>query len=496
MAGTDYGQPRVTSWNKRVGPVVPLSGDYLAWYATNQLGYLLCTFLGNSTAQETLSILYSGDGESFANKGFNPVYVPGTGYVRDPSIIYYGGVFYVACTTATDGDTFDVLRSTDLKDWTKVTSVTISGATSVWAPDLVIGSDGTTVYCFVAVDATTLSWVKATASDLSTWSSATALTVSSAPSEMIDPDVHIIGNTCYLFYKNNATGYIELATASGTDPTADYTVSETGNWASWGQAEGPSLVVEADGSYTMYMDQYVAGTGIAYSKSTSLTSGWSSPVSATVVPAWLSGTNELRHGTVLRLTDSTALAKVAAFATASLNQYTNPTYNNQSAPAGAYVGMDSTSAAVELSDGTHNIRIDNDGTGIFRVLTAGVSVRFQVDSGGNMSGLTSVSMSGELKAGYASLDPASNHYAGTTAGTIDLYMPFQGTNYKKALLYIDGYENSSGTAQTASFQTAFTNTPIVAANNTGLTVTASTTGVTFPTGMAATATGWIVVEGN
>lgn len=57
------------------------------------------------------------------------------------------------------------------------------------------------------------------------------------------------------------------------------------------------------------------------------------------------------------------------------------TPNGQGAAAGVYVG-NGQGAAVELSDGTTNVRLDNGG-GTFRVLKAGVQSNFEVDLSGN-----------------------------------------------------------------------------------------------------------------
>jgi hypothetical protein len=74
-------------------------------------------------------------------------------------------------------------------------------------------------------------------------------------------------------------------------------------------------------------------------------------------------------------------------------------------------------------------------------------------------------------------------------------MPEQGSAYKKFIVYLDAYENTSTTAQTISFATAFTYTPEVSANGTGTTVSVSTSELTLPASMSAAASGFIIVEG-
>jgi len=91
------------------------------------------------------------------------------------------------------------------------------------------------------------------------------------------------------------------------------------------------------------------------------------------------------------------------------------------------------------------------------------------------------------------LSTPTNTLTGTSAGSVIWNMPYQGTGYKKAIFYLNGYENTTTTAQTITFPTAFTYTPYVITSISG--VSASTTALTLPTSMTATATGYIIVEG-
>ena len=84
---------------------------------------------------------------------------------------------------------------------------------------------------------------------------------------------------------------------------------------------------------------------------------------------------------------------------------------------------------------------------------------------------------------------------GTSAGSIVWSQPLQGSAFKLVILYASGYENTTTTAQSITFTKAFTNTPAVIVNTTGMSITVSTTGVTLPTGMTAAATGWIIIGG-
>jgi len=88
-----------------------------------------------------------------------------------------------------------------------------------------------------------------------------------------------------------------------------------------------------------------------------------------------------------------------------------------------------------------------------------------------------------------------NTLTGTTAGSIIWSQPLQGSALKLVVLYASGYENTTTTAQSITFTKAFTNTPAVIVNTTGMSITVSTTGVTFPASMTAAASGWIIIGG-
>ena len=83
-----------------------------------------------------------------------------------------------------------------------------------------------------------------------------------------------------------------------------------------------------------------------------------------------------------------------------------------------------------------------------------------------------------------------------TSGSVTLAMPLQG-NGKQVILTFNAYENDTTTNQTINFPTAFTVTPLIVGNNTGLTITASTTGVTISApDNTTTYSGTAVIMGN
>lgn len=68
---------------------------------------------------------------------------------------------------------------------------------------------------------------------------------------------------------------------------------------------------------------------------------------------------------------------------------------------------------------------------------------------------------------------------GPTSGTVTVCMPLQGSGGKQVILTFDAYENDTTTNQTIDFPVTFSVVPLVLGNNTGLTLTVSTTGVTI-----------------
>lgn len=85
--------------------------------------------------------------------------------------------------------------------------------------------------------------------------------------------------------------------------------------------------------------------------------------------------------------------------------------------------------------------------------------------------------------------------AGTTAGSIYATQPIFLSNYKKALIYLNGYENNTTTAQTYTFPVAFISN-IITFNNTSIPgMSLSLTNISFAPDTATAYTGYIIIEG-
>ena len=91
--------------------------------------------------------------------------------------------------------------------------------------------------------------------------------------------------------------------------------------------------------------------------------------------------------------------------------------------------------------------------------------------------------------------PSTASLTGTTAGSITYIQVNSLSTFKKVLLYANGYENTTSTAQTVTYPVAFSTVAAVTANTTGMSVSTSLTALTLPASMTAAASGIIVVEG-
>ena len=90
----------------------------------------------------------------------------------------------------------------------------------------------------------------------------------------------------------------------------------------------------------------------------------------------------------------------------------------------------------------------------------------------------------------------STTVAGPTAGTVYVEEVNYRTNHKKAILNVSGYENDTTTNQTINFPLPFSTVAAIVLNTTGLTISASTSGITITSPNSTTTySGIIIVEG-
>ena len=119
-------------------------------------------------------------------------------------------------------------------------------------------------------------------------------------------------------------------------------------------------------------------------------------------------------------------------------------------------------------------------------------------SSGSMPALTSYSLaSGQLFELDGILYSAgTTSTAGTTAGTVINKVIDYSPQYKKLMLYFNGYENDTTTNQSIDYPRAFSSYAGISLNTTGLTISASTSGITITAPDSTTTySGIVIVEG-
>lgn len=162
--------------------------------------FLMCGFVDYNesnvaASEQQLRLFVSGNGfdwNSLSPKPLyrNPTYAVG-GFLRDPSITYYEGAWYVCHTcdflNSVVIPQFKLIRSYDLITWETLATVSVASISSnfdVWAPEWFIDSDGS-LHIFVAVSTggvtTNFQIYEMHPTNLTTWR-ATPKTISTATS--------------------------------------------------------------------------------------------------------------------------------------------------------------------------------------------------------------------------------------------------------------------------------------------------------------------------
>ena len=323
--------------------------------------YIFATFDGDGATEQKLFIFTSTDGNNWGQ--LSTGFAGPTGVLRDPSLIKNpnDGKWYIAYTVqswTTQSTHFNIASSTDLYNWSHVTSVNagVSGTAYTWAPEFYI--EGSTIRLIVSLGNSswqfTPHYYTALNSGLSSWSGPTNLGLNA---NHIDTFVVKRNGVYNAFVKNETTKYIERATANSFG--GPWTYVATGNWAGWGSGiEGPALFQNNDGSYTLFADNY-SGTGIHKATSWDLAS-WSGLTS-------VSSLSSKRHGTVWRNTGGggaiTGLHKIKPnYAT---NMCFEPAGNSNSGATGQLwdcgQSINPNWNVVEVSAGVYELRAANGG---------------------------------------------------------------------------------------------------------------------------------------
>lgn len=206
--------------------------------------------------------------------------------LRDPSIIFYSGKYWCAYTLDggfaqfTQSPGFGLASSLDGKTWTKVGNIlcgifpngSLTGP--MWFIDPANGSLHITASIAPQSGTFFIYEMHPTNAGMTAWSTAVALTGAGfSGNAMIDGDLDFHNGTYYLWYKNDTTKYIELASSSA--PFTGYTKIKIGDWAGWGHGnisgsnngyESPCPLDLPGGVTRLFIDSSV-GLGIYYSDS-------------------------------------------------------------------------------------------------------------------------------------------------------------------------------------------------------------------------------------
>jgi hypothetical protein len=232
------------------------------------------------------------DGVSWQTFGSSPAIADA---LRDPAILHWDSKWWIA---ATEEATFWYLySSSDLNTWSTAIQVSTNGVspTATWAPHWFVDNDGS-VHIFVGLEVGGYHQVyemHPTDRAMTAWSTPVAVSGTGWPTNAIDPCVVHVGDTYYMFVKDDGSGYICLA--SSTSLTSGWTVTKTGDWASWksglsGSIEGPTIIQMDNGKWRLYFtnNNGYSAINIYYSETIDSTfaTGWSSAVSLSTLSGY------------------------------------------------------------------------------------------------------------------------------------------------------------------------------------------------------------------
>jgi hypothetical protein len=302
--------------------ILVLAQSYLQikWFGSTSSTYILSDFV--SDGNEVLRTLSSSNATSFNTLAISYT-PPGSDIVRDPSIEFINGSYWVAHTVNTFSQKityFDIASSPDAVYWTSIGTVdcsSITGTTAnarAWAPEWFQDTDGS-VHILIALGSSgdsngsvsgfQLYEMHPTNQGYTTWSSPVQITGTSLPTNQIDPFCIKVSGTYYIWYKNQQTGYIEVMSSSSL--TSGYTTLRTGQWQGNTTTsdiyEGPCVILVGSTWY-FYCDSITDTIGLTYATQAQGAGDWT----GTNATAWSSRTaltidgsttTRPRHGTVL-----------------------------------------------------------------------------------------------------------------------------------------------------------------------------------------------------
>jgi hypothetical protein len=179
-----------------------------------------------------------------------------------------------------------------------------AGVGRVWAPEWYV--NGTSIYVIFSrsvnynngVDGGLWqpAYIECTSLEANTWGTATVITGTALPTNIIDHAIVKKGSTYYLWCKNENTSFIECFSSSSVFSGYD-TAVYTGNALSWGSGWEATQVFQ-DGSDWVVMAEVYPNGGYHYSTSSDDWVTWG-PMQTQPI-SWNGGSLPLRHGTFVK----------------------------------------------------------------------------------------------------------------------------------------------------------------------------------------------------
>lgn len=268
-------------------------------------------------SEQKLRLFLSDDGRTWRAATPGPVYEDPRaavgGNVRDPSITYYRGRWWIAYTNdfiaGRVTPQWSLASSPDLLTWTlagDISTATVSKAFHAWAPEFFLDAEGRPhVFLSISTDGVSdFAIYESHALDLDNltdWSAPVRLTGTGLPANAIDPFVISQGATYRLFVKDDdSKALVEL---SSPNLTTGYTIENAHVTPAGANCEGPSVAAAPDHGWLLICDLRT-DQGMHVAASVDL-SNWSplAPVDGPYV--W-------NHGTALRLSDPASRRDVLA----------------------------------------------------------------------------------------------------------------------------------------------------------------------------------------
>ena len=267
-----------------LNPTVPLVTPI---YANT---YLFSVLNNNATLGPETWTSLDGINIQPLTKANNADIVTDSNNFRDPRLLHAGNTYYYSYTTNSTHNGIGLVSSTDMQNWTAVTTPDWSAyGTAVWNGAWWVS--GGTTYMFVGMLGSNTTYYATFDPATNTFGTPTPITFSPVP-EGTDafPIVMAIwtsaGENWALLQVFDSTvnqHYVELATFTSLSGT--WSIVGSGNWAGWGTSiEGGEIRINPDGTLTAYFTDF-GGGNLYYSNSSTSdpqTATWSAR--ATISP--------------------------------------------------------------------------------------------------------------------------------------------------------------------------------------------------------------------